>query len=169
MKPQQTRVRCGFRWATWKFLGRGQARGLDWRESWKERGLQGLLIRFRGQPGAAAAVVVGMPISKPARHFALTTLSPFWFVWVNAIQMKPQTKCTQREPASWIKITLLWFFIHGTIVPRDNSIGKLLITGDNIISLLQNKRFSFSKVLSSVTCNISAYTAKAYKIKMQIS
>lgn len=59
-------------------------------------------------------------------------------------------------------------FIHGTIVPRDNSIGKLLITGDNIISLLQNKCFSFSKVLSSVTCNISAYMVKVYKSNANI-
>lgn len=51
-------------------------------------------------------------------------------------------------------------FIHRTIVPRDNSVGKLLITDDNIISLLQNKCFSFSKVLSSVTCNISTYMVK---------
>lgn len=54
-------------------------------------------------------------------------------------------------------------FIHGTVVPRDNSIGKLLITGDNTISLLQNKCFSFSKVLSSVICNISAYVVMVYK------
>lgn len=59
-------------------------------------------------------------------------------------------------------------FIHGTIVPRDNSIGKLLIMGDNIISLLQNKCFSFSKVLSSVTCNISAYTVKVCKSNANI-
>lgn len=54
-------------------------------------------------------------------------------------------------------------FIHGTIVPGDNSIGKVLITGDNTISLLQNKCFSFPQVLRSVTCNISASIAKACK------
>lgn len=40
------------------------------------------------------------------------------------------------------------------------STGTRLITGDNIISLLQNKCFPFSQVPSSAPCNISAHTER---------
>lgn len=40
------------------------------------------------------------------------------------------------------------------------STGTRLITGDNIISLLQNKCFPFSQVPSSAPCSISAHTER---------